>query len=922
MYAVSQRFKDAMSRPVQRHRIKGTVNGVAFTEAHILSGSFSITGQCSDASNVQIGQVYTSELKITLLKTLNLSRYTLMDSEIIPYFGLRLETGFYEYIPLGVFTVSKASWGATGVEITAYDNMAKLDRTFSTSVLVGTPYTLLKLACDSCGLELGNRARDFEGFANGARRLQLYADNDISNWRDVVSWVAQTCACNVFADRAGRIVLRAYGQEVVESIDTEHRLTGSTFDDYETRYTGLSVVDMAEQQTVYFSYAVDDGLTYNLGSNPFLQTPLDSTVEELCREILNALLRIRYVPFTVDMIGNPAYDLMDVFRFEDGFADGNKISCLTKYTFRYNGKYTAVGVGTDPALASANSKSDKNLAGLMATVSSITSSINRLIYDYNTGPITVRQDEQTLGMLTYYISQNADVEGHFLMSYTASESTHLTLRFYDQNVEELYSPVEMDILEGEGSVGIPHAYLNRGVGIHAVYVTAKVLSGELTVDTRGAFFTIDAGNFAEAVDDVTMDVRDITMRQLLESNGPDQIWVVGIEDGKMLVSRRDYQESYNSNPKWTGVYTAGAAIDAAIEFDGTWTLRSDGDNFTLETEDQPWYFWVTPEGVLYAQRGEIEESRLVLDDMVTAVSACRGYSSNLYPDQDQGLVVAYIRDGNPWYRQYIYDSDQQTKRWLDAALLTDEPVDSFKVHRLNDYRLGFEISNSARNLWLYTSRTYVAQAVPRETERLFYKDNLQTLYCPADTDLSVNFMLNRIEGFLTVIIDIDRELVCYDSGMRDVVTVGGGLEYSDVESIEYENHNGSSTITIQLKNAPSALISYIYVNPAHSNDLQCRIGDWGTIVCPAYTAVIDDTVYRRMDVADEVAIRSVSGGIAYIPVGEKRSTLKETVTLASGTHGIVYTRIREHVYEPETEIVTLAALTDGMVYKQTGTSPI
>jgi radical SAM superfamily enzyme YgiQ (UPF0313 family) len=25
-----------------------------------------------------------------------------------------------------------------------------------------------------------------------------------------------------------------------------------------------------------------------------------------------------------------------------------------------------------------------------------------------------------------------------------------------------------------------------------------------------------------------MDVRDITMRQLLESNGPDQIWVVGI----------------------------------------------------------------------------------------------------------------------------------------------------------------------------------------------------------------------------------------------------------------------------------------------------------------------------------------------------------------------------------------------------------
>ena len=922
MYAVSQKFKEAMRRPVQRHRVKGTVNGVAFTEANILSGSFSITGQCSDASNVQIGQVYTSELKITLLKNLNLSRYTLMDSEIVPYFGLRLDTGVYEYIPLGIFTVSKASWGATGVEVTAYDNMSKLDRTFSTSVLVGTPFELLTLACNSCGLELGNSVRDFNAFANGTRRLQLYADNDIQTWRDLVSWVAQTCCCNVFAGRNGRIVLRSYGREVADTIDTRHRLTGSTFDDYETRYTGLSVVDMAEQQTVYFSAEVDDGLTYNLGSNPFLQTPLDGTVEELCREILSAMEKIHYVPFSVDMIGNPAYDLMDVFRFEDGFADGTKISCLTKYTFRYNGKYTAVGVGTDPALASANSKSDKNLAGLMATVSSITSSINRLIYDYNTGPLTVRQDEQTLGMLTYYISQNADVEGHLLVNYTASESTHLTVRFYDQNVEELYSPVEIDILEGEGYIGIPHAYLNRGVGIHAVYVTAKVLSGELSIDTRGVFFTIDAGNFAETVDDVTMDVRDITMRQLLESNGPDQIWVVGIEKGKMLVSRRDYQESYTSNPKWTGVYTAGDAIDAAIEFDGTWTLRSNADNFTIETEDQPWYFWVTPDNVLLAQRGEIEESRLELDTGVTAVSACRGYSSNLYPEQDQGLVAVYIKGGKPYYRQYVFDPDQGEKRWLDAELLIDEEVECFRVHRLNDYRLGFELSNQSRNLWLYTTRTYVAQSVPKETEHFYYKENLAFLYCPADTDLSVSFMEYVDPEELTVQINVGRELVCYDSGMRDVVTVGGGLEYSDVDSISYENHNGSATITVKLKNPPSALISYVYVNTGKSNDLQCRIDDWGTIVCPPYTAVIDNTVYRRMAMEETVELGSIRAGIRYIPVGELRAAVKERILLSAVSGGIVYTQARDLEYEYGPEIIAMAAQNHGIVYTQTGTSPI
>ena len=923
MYSVSQKYVEAMKRPVQRHRIKGTVNGVAFTEDNILSGSFTITCQCSDTSNVQIGQVYTSELKITLLKGLPISRYTLMGSEIIPHFGLRLDTGAYEYIPLGVFTVSSASWAASGVEITAYDNMSKLDRSFSSSSLTGTPYELLTLACTSCGLELAMRSRDFNSLANGRRILTLFADNDIDTWRDCVSWIAQACCCNVFADRYGKIILKAYNQNVSDRIDTEHRLTGSTFGDYETHYTGLSVVDIEKQMTVYYSEPEDNGLTYNLGSNPFLQTDSDELREEMCREILSAMDQIHYVPFTVDMIGKPAYDLMDILCFEGGFADSSKISCITKYTFHYNAKYSVTGVGTNPALASAKSKSDKNLSGLMAQVSSITSSINRLIYDYNTGPLIVGQDEQTLGMVTYYISQKADVEGHFLMNYTASESTHLTLRFYDQGVEELYSPLEMDILEGEGSIGIPHAYLNRGVGIHGVYVTATVLSGHLDIDTRGVFFTIDAGNFAEAVDDISMDVRDITMRQLLESNGPDQIWIVGIEEGKMLVSRRDYRESYTSNPVWTGVYTAGDAIDAAIEFDGTWVLRDSADNFTIETEDQPWYFWVTPEGELLAQHGEDETSRTTLDTNVTAVSACRGYSSNLYPEQDQGLVAAYIKNGRPYYRQYVFDVGLGTKHWLDTELLIDEPVDSFRVHRLNDYRLGFELSNENRNLWLYTSRTYVAQSVPREIENFFMQENLAFLYCPADTDLSVHYELLVSEDLMNIQIGVDRELVCFDTSMRDVITFNeDSVEYSDVEKISYENYEGSALITILLKKPPAKLITHIYINAAKSNDLQCRIGQWGTIVSPSETLTIDTTIYRRMQMEEKIGIRSTGIGLRYSPIRERRQAMKETVTFTSLSSGLHYAHVREHPYEPETEIVMIGSLTSGIEYKQTGESPV
>ena len=924
MYAVSRKYAEAMKRPVQRHRIKGTVNGTAFTEQNILSGSFTITGQCSDTSNVQIGQVYTSELKITLLKDLNLSRYTIKGSEIIPYFGLRLDNGNYEYIPLGIFTISKASWAASGVEITAYDNMSKLDRSFSSTSLSGTPYELLTLACVSCGLELGMQPREFNSLANGRRTLTLYAENDVETWRDCVSWIAQSCGCNVFAGRDGKIFLRAYGQSAVDSIDTAHRLTGSTFDDYETRYTGISVVDITDKQTVYFSEEVDDGLTYNLGSNPFMQSDDDALVETMCREILSALGRIRYVPFKVDMIGNPAYDLMDVLRFEGGFADGDKISCITKYSFHYNDKYSASGVGTDPSLVSAKSKSDKDIAGLMEQVSSITSSINRLIYDFNTGPLTVGQDEQTLGMVTYYISKKADVEGHFLMNYTASESTHLILRFYDQTVEELYSPVEMDILEGEGAVGIPHAYLNRGVGIHAVYVTAEVDSGELFIDTRGVFFTIDAGNFAEPVDDISMDVRDITLRQLLESNGPDQIWIVGIEDGKMLVSRREYRETYTSNPVWTGIYSAGEALDAAIEFDGKWVLRANDVKYTLETEDQPWYFWIIPDGTLLAQHGEDETTRLALDTGVTKVSACRGYSSNFYLEQDQGLVAAYIKDGKPYYIQYVYDTQLEAKRWLPPELLMDEEVEDFRVHRLNDYRLGFELTTAERNIWVYTGRTYVAQAVPKEQDGVSLSDKTMFLYAPWDADLSVEYSNAISDDSLTLYIYVSKP-VRYFYSWHDILSFDEeSIEYSMIDGVEIENVDGGAVITVHLKSAPKKLITTAVVNPTDSPSLQAEIADCGYIKAPKATLTFDTTVYRRLAVQTERAgIRNTGTDFQYAGIVDRKlSVQKESAGIRNTAAGVQYAAIIDRKLSVNTESASLRTTSSGMDYEQVEPSPI
>lgn len=919
MYPVSNAYINQMKGHVVRTRMEGTVSGLPFTDNNILEGSFSITNQCSDNEQVQIGQVYIAELKTTFLNNTNIPRYSLKNKTIEPYFGLKLPTGGYENVPLGVYNIDEAEWTASGVVIKAYDNIVKFDKSFSTQSLTGTPYELMKLACTSCDLELNMTSKDFKAFPNGTRKLKIHGDNDVSTWRDCVGWIAQTLAANVFADRFGKICLKAYNQTPVDTINTENRLTGSAFSDFETRYTGISVVNIDDQMTNYYNLDVDDALTYNLGTNPFIQ---GVDAELMCREILTAIQQICYVPFSADMICNPAYDLMDVLIFEGGFADGEKVSCITKYTFTHNGKYSACGVGSDPALATAKSKSDKNISGLMGQISAITSSINHLIYDYNTGPFEVGQDEMTMGMITYYISESADIEGHFLMHYRASESTHMIIRFYDQVTEELFSPVEYDILPGEGAVEIPHAYLNRQPGFHVVYATAQVYSGKLDVDTRGVFFTLDAGNFAEAVDDVTMDVRDITLRQLMESYGPDQVWIVGIEDGKMFVSRREYSSSYSMNPKWEGVYSAGDAIDAAIEFDGKWVLRAGEQKFTLETQDQPWYFWVDPDGVLYGQEGELDDTRFVIDENVSAVNACRGYSSNIYVEQDQGLVVAYIKDGKPYYVQYVYDTQLEEKRWLPPELLTDLEVEDFRIHRLNDYRLSFELTTATKNIWMYTERTYVAQAVPKEEGYVALDDRTMFLYTHKDTDLSVTYSNWISEDGLTMKIFVSKQ-VKYFNPWYDYLDIDeSSITHSMVKKVEVENGESGAVIIIHLKQTAKKLITNVVVNPRDDGSIQAFIPDWGYIKAPKTTLVFDTTIYRWATMpVEEAGIQNSDNSMAYNLVTVLQTATSEEAEIQNTDADMRYSHIDQlHADTAEEAEVQISGVT--MAYELVAPAPI
>ena len=365
MYNVSNAYKTAMHNRVQKFKVRGTVGNVSFSDENILVGSLSISNQCSGSDNIDIGQVYIGELNCTFLGV-DIDRNSWFGKEIIIDFGQCLNDGSYEFIPLGVFTVAEADYTESGVAVKAYDHVAKLDKTCSSLSTGAKPYNLAKIACDACRVTLETSEAEFLRVPNGKVTLGIYAENDIKTYRDALSWIAQTCCCFVTASRSGGILFRQYGGQPADVIDDAHRFTGCTFSDFSTRYTGLSVVNITKQTTSYYAVSPDNGLTYNLGSNPYLQNAVSHSLSTMREAVLRKLAEIDYVPFKAACIGNPAYDLGDVLIFSDGIADSQKQSVITKFTWTYGREYVMEGVGRNPALATGSSKSDKNIAGLIS----------------------------------------------------------------------------------------------------------------------------------------------------------------------------------------------------------------------------------------------------------------------------------------------------------------------------------------------------------------------------------------------------------------------------------------------------------------------------------------------------------------------------------------------------------------------------
>lgn len=270
MYSVSNSYKSAALQPVQEHRLTGTIGSVSFDENNIISGTFNIQKQCTDTSDVVLGSAYIGQLTATFTGV-NIARGAWLKKNIAPSFALKVGNS-WETVPLGIFKIKEANHTAEGVEVVAYDNMAKFDKVIkkkkqTLGFATDSMYTFISLACTKCNVTLGMTQAQIEALPNGHSSvddIEIYGDvkdtdfaNDIETYRDLIFWCAQTMGCYATIDRQGQLVFKQYTQNVVDDISDQIRLSGAAFEDYTTHYTGIYFTDMDTNDDTYYGYDVE-----------------------------------------------------------------------------------------------------------------------------------------------------------------------------------------------------------------------------------------------------------------------------------------------------------------------------------------------------------------------------------------------------------------------------------------------------------------------------------------------------------------------------------------------------------------------------------------------------------------------------------------------------------------------------------------
>lgn len=456
MYQVSDEYKSKMFDQIQTHRLSGLIDNVTFDDRDVIGVSY--TNRCAE-KKVSLGSVNIGTLKLTFLRDiLNRGEYfgkviTLSDSLFL---GLdEDEEPIWESVPVGTFYIAEAVWTAAGIDITAYDCLSKLDESLNISETSSKIYGFCQYIATETGTVFGMTEEECASLPNGNEIISPYEEANLETFRDLLSALAEMVGGFAYADKDGTWRLKSFNNDSVVTIPKNRRMTGSSFSDFETYYDTVVFTDVEAKMV----RAIGDGQgqSMNLGSQPFLQYGVWEARERRATAIVNSIKRMTYTPFKISLL--PAFialDLGDVISMTDDFSGDTSSGAVMEISWSYNKSFSVHCYGDNPALQTAQSKTDKNIVGLInnTTQNEVT------YYNFtNLDEISFGSDEEvTIASLGFTAAQTTTVKimHEFLMD-MKKDLTSLgsyELHYYLDNELVTYKPRE-SLTAIQGSVTLP-----------------------------------------------------------------------------------------------------------------------------------------------------------------------------------------------------------------------------------------------------------------------------------------------------------------------------------------------------------------------------------------------------------------------------------------------------------------------------------
>lgn len=347
MYSTSEEYKKQINEP-RFHKIKGTIltYGSAYEEdiSSKLCGEISKYSQCTNNSeSFGIGAVYQGELNFSLKKA-DLSG--LYDAKVNLQFGLLLESGETEWIPLGVYYIKEAEKSGQTLKIKALDQMSELD--IPTGLIKGQTYTFktaMNTITEKTGIEFAQTFEEIETLSN-LPLWQLFGLGTPATYRDILQYMAQLIGGFAYINRTGKIEFKRLDNTVpVTEIPAKRRhsltLSERKFEFGKLRYTSDSGV------ITTYTY-IGNGATVYFESNGFIYS--EGTLSQL-EEIAENLKNVKYYSGTIEYSGNPALDIGDYVRVVGGDADG-ELMLIGSDNWIFRGVQTLIAPNTDSSTGS------------------------------------------------------------------------------------------------------------------------------------------------------------------------------------------------------------------------------------------------------------------------------------------------------------------------------------------------------------------------------------------------------------------------------------------------------------------------------------------------------------------------------------------------------------------------------------------